>query len=338
MISQVYRKLFVFLGASAITVSSYAADYLVDKGGTGDFTSIQTAINAASGGDKITVIDTTNTGYIESVEVNKSNLVIVSTTGVNIQQQGAGHTFSFNGIVNGAFGIAPNVTGTKIQGFAFNGGTGSGSYGVWIETNADNTIVRENTFNGSFQAAIGSNHGADGTLTGLVITQNTISDYDLTGIDLGSGVANFSITQNTIVDSTIGAFNSQNIKIFNTGINGLINFNNLLGTLGKAINDFGLFLDGFLLGDLDATSNWWNVIGGPRPVGSGALSGNVLTADNLDPLASEFFFGGPVNGSTGPFVFIDPPSGGPNVIPEPASIAMLGLGSLLLLRRRRRTA
>jgi hypothetical protein len=80
--------------------------------------------------------------------------------------------------------------------------------------------------------------------------------------------------------------------------------------------------------DIDATQNWWNHPDGARPVGVGA----TLFASNTDPLASALFFSGPVSYT----VYLDPPLDNSHVVPEPATLALLGIGALAMLRRRRR--
>jgi len=319
---------------------AHAATVIVDKGGTGNFTTIQGAIDDAGtvAGTQIQVIDTTGTGYVESVEISKSGLVIVSNVGVGIS--GDGGAFSFDGTRTGAFGIAPSVTGTKIQGFGIAGGGGSGTYGVWMGSGADSTIVRENTFAGTFAAAVATASGGAGTLSGLTITQNSITDYELDGIQIASGAVNFTITENSIYNATNnGGVVRSNIYIDDTGNGGVINYNSLFGRSlinpGAVPNvGWGLFLDGYmadgLAGYLDATLNWWNDADGPRPESSGAES-FFTPPYNTNILSSGFFFGGPVGAGVDFYPWLPDPY----VIPEPATLTLLGLGALLMTRRKR---
>ena len=85
--------------------------------------------------------------------------------------------------------------------------------------------------------------------------------------------------------------------------------NNFIGN-GMAVN-----VGGGYPSLLNAQGNWWNAIDGPGPVGTG--SG--------DPITTYVDYG---NFATAPI------DGVP--IPEPATVAMLGLGALSLLRRRKR--
>ena len=61
-----------------ITTTAFGATYTVDPSGSGDYTTIQAAINGASDGDTITVGAGT---YAEAIDLGGKNLTISSSSG-----------------------------------------------------------------------------------------------------------------------------------------------------------------------------------------------------------------------------------------------------------------
>ena len=71
----------IVLALGGIATPAFAATWTVDRYGSGDYTTIQAAINAASSGDSISVLPAT---YTETVDYKGKNLDISSTGGAAV--------------------------------------------------------------------------------------------------------------------------------------------------------------------------------------------------------------------------------------------------------------
>ena len=157
--------------------------WVVDGYGTGDFTSIQAAINSAYPGDSIYVKNAT---YYEHLTINKT----LTMLGENKQT-----TIIDGGAVNPASVIVVNADNVAISGFTIQNARSGGS-AIWVEgfnsTRIDNNII--------------SNNG-DGIRVlhsyGNLILNNVVKENPYTAIGFNWAFNN-TVQNNTIVGNYIG--------------------------------------------------------------------------------------------------------------------------------------
>jgi parallel beta-helix repeat protein len=200
---QIVAVLF-FLGSS----TAFGATLIVDASGTGDYTTIQDAINAATtvDGDTILVRDGI---YTENITVNKQ-LTIMSEHGNETMTVAAADSS------NHVFTIAAN--NVTIRGFSIYGATAGGRAGIYIYGDVENSILTENRcgYDATHMNYLGIYLH---TTTGHVVSNN-ICMNNTQGILL-SGVANTTVTTNTCIGNAV------NIKLNYAGPNNTISGNNL---------------------------------------------------------------------------------------------------------------
>ncbi|HEC89314.1 MAG TPA: hypothetical protein ENI44_01885 [Thermoplasmatales archaeon] len=181
------RKAFIFYVAVVVLLSLptatrlvRAADIIVDDDGTGDYTNIQDAINAASDGDTIWVKDGS---YNEQLTVDKSVRILADN--------GAHPIIYATTWVPSITVTAPNVT---ISGFKIYGNSGpSAGATILASTNSDNLKITSNTF-----TVIA---GETGNITLRVIT----------------GIKGVSFSSNVINDYNIGVYLEPNSEAYING-------------------------------------------------------------------------------------------------------------------------
>jgi hypothetical protein len=227
------------------------ANIVVATDGSGDFTSIQDAIDAASSGDTIVVQDGT---YAESLSLNGKGLTLVAGGENVVIDPASGNGLTIGGDLNGA-----NVT---LQGLTF----ADGSSGIYLQEDADvgrlklddvtvsgnaqyglrtnagalsELVVTDSSFeNNGFQTGLnGSAHmkifgfAGDATISNVTLTgadgataQNDRPDYgiELTGIsnaDLAGGGTSPDMGTVTIEGVTLdGAFHKNAVAVYNYGL------------------------------------------------------------------------------------------------------------------------
>ncbi|WP_232686823.1 beta strand repeat-containing protein [Halobacterium zhouii] len=171
------------------TLTSGAGDYLV-----GDGMSIQTAIDAASAGDTITVENGTYAGFMV-----KTDVTVTEADGADAVVD-ADEGVTNDGVV--AFrdtgGDADNAT---IAGLTVDA-SGQSDYTTGISVSADNVTISGVTIQGDANVTgIQTQTGYDGSGTnGVLVTESTVTGANV-GISLQSG--NDTATDNTITGATL---------------------------------------------------------------------------------------------------------------------------------------
>jgi len=183
------RKAFIFYVAVVVLLSIptatrlvRAADIIVDDDGTGDYTSIQDAINAASDGDTIWVKDGS---YNEQLTVDKS---------VRILANNGDHPILYASTwVPSITVTAPNVT---ISGFKIYGNSGpTAGATILASTDSDGLKVTSNTFKVIAGETGNITLKVTAGIRGVIFDSNNINDYRV-GVYLEAG-GNASIIRNS---------------------------------------------------------------------------------------------------------------------------------------------
>ena len=136
------KRLFIILSlifvssAATLSVNGTGANCLV--GTQTNYSTIQTAVTAASAGDTIYVCRNSTTGYRENVGINKS---------VNLYGNESGVMVVASSTSVPVFSV--NATYVNITNFTLTGATGSSSAGIEINSSANYTYVYNVTANGS---------------------------------------------------------------------------------------------------------------------------------------------------------------------------------------------
>ncbi len=210
-----------------------------------------------------------------------------------------------NNTIIGDYGLTQSfgALNTTITDNSFTGISGGTKRAIQIKTSMDNVLIEDNDITG-FAIGIRLDNNLVGIGPGpVVVTGNTIWDNSTENMQI-KRAPNLQITNNEFSQST----SAPNIHIY--GSYGdldidFINYNNIIGDVGIQ-NDSTT--------TVDALYNWWGDASGPthseNPGGIGAS-----VTDYVD-------YGD----------FLQTP------IPEPATMSLLALGGLALIRRRRRLA
>jgi len=343
----------VLAAVLAIGSAAQASLYNVNPGD-----SIQAAINAAADGDTINVAAGT---YDEVITINKAISLYgagSASTTLTYTNSGAQHEqLIFLGTNTGA-----TINGSAtIEGFTLRHGAGltgdnnlikfraSSSGGLLtIQNNvfdqagtditaieeaygASNFVIQNNQFNSNYAVWLNSAH--DGTISGntmtgsrigmggsgasgdnprdIAVTGNTIDGASY-GMVLANNIERIAVTGNDILNCTSAGVLYWDYGSYESWVDVVFNNNNIVGNAAG----FAGYTTTALPTLVDATQNWWGDAGGP----SGGL---------LDPVTSV-----PANGM-GDSIGLSNLSFDPWVVPEPATIALLGLGALGLIRRKR---
>lgn len=168
-----------------IAGENYTAEYwgiTVKKDGTGDFPSIQSAINYAVNGDEIIVYPGT---YLERISFGGKNIIVRSTSPENpsivnttiIDANGSGTVVTFSG---------PESSTCTLAGLTITGGysqRGAGIYGgAGTEATIQYCIIRNNSgyFSTTYNNASsygGGLYRCNGTIQNCTITNNSVNSY-----------------------------------------------------------------------------------------------------------------------------------------------------------------
>ena len=238
---------------------------------------------------------------------NKNCTIKTNTLGkaaIYVETRGIlnGFTLDNNNII-GDYGVTQSfgALNTTIKNNSFSGISGSTKRAIQIKTSMDNVLIEDNDMTG-FAIGIRLDNNLAGIGAGpVVVTGNTIWDNYEENMQI-KRAPNLQITNNEFSQST----SAPNIHIY--GSYGdldvdFINNNNIIGDVGIQ-NDSTT--------TVDAQYNWWGDASGPTHSGNPGGTGASVT-DYVD-------YGN----------FLHTP------IPEPATMCLLALGGLALIRRRRR--
>ena len=162
-----------------------AVTHIVNLDGSGDYTSIQAAVNASASGDTVLVLPGR---YFESVIVQTSSLTMLSLEGLINDPSYINTTIIDGGQTYRCLRIAQNTHNVIIRGFSLtNGFSTGGAGGIALAMNTSSILKNLKIFNNVASLGGGLNIGAATvTLSGVMIFDN----YSLTfggGIYAASG-------------------------------------------------------------------------------------------------------------------------------------------------------
>jgi len=359
----------------AVATAAQAGTWTVDQGGGGNFTTIGAALADTNvvDGDTINVNPGTYDEAIQvmkGVVLSGADPTTTFITYSGVSEQivflgdNNGETFS-TGLTFRNFGLYPSdnldgdsdliklrASGTAtdkvvIQNCIFNGNSTGTShkakgieesqhanhveitgntftdcyYGMWLNTPQHATITDNTITNTKYSGLAvctsdsGVNAPQDILIEGNTITQSGYEAHPdwqdsifSTGIHLGSTIFDVTITGNDIIDNY-----AYGIVIHDRDTTDLSNVNINWNNIYDTVLDRGLI--NLMTTEVNGKCNWWGDASGPSGEGSG--SGDAVSTY--------------VDAST----WLDGPAPGGNCIPEPATLSLLALGGLTLLRRRR---
>jgi PGF-pre-PGF domain-containing protein len=198
----------------AVSASQPEGTYYVDASGSGDFLTIQDAVDHAGDGDTIIIRDGT---YPECVVVNRP-LTITSANGSEntiVSPSASSHVFTIasNDVTIRGLGIV-NANGNGIDGLGYrncviedNVITGTGTkYGIYLHP-GNYSVLRNNVITSQKYGVMITSSSGD------IIENNTISGSSI-GINVQTNSNNMTITENTIV-STGSSNNCISLRIYN---------------------------------------------------------------------------------------------------------------------------
>jgi hypothetical protein len=199
------------VGTVAMAGTAAAANTItVTAGNQGDFSSIQSAVDAAEPGDTITVAEGT---YTETVNVTTSDLTITGEPGSSVGVAGAApilaNSSTFRTGFNAGFFVEDGADGVTIEGFEIR----DFEYGVVVDTagmfggqtgTSAGVRVRSNTMDGVGHAVFGVAEGEGSTLESVAVRDNDLSGT-VAFYAINEGVVDgVSITDNDIVMDAVG--------------------------------------------------------------------------------------------------------------------------------------
>jgi hypothetical protein len=165
-ITSLFIALMFFIPSSTVFVEA-ADTIIVDDDGTGDYLTIQAAINNAAIGDNIVVKDGT---YVEQLTVNVPSISIVAASG----ETPVIYIGSY------AFGIDVTAPDVLIEGFEIFGNSSSGGFypAIKASSGSNGLTVTNNEFK-VFTGEIGSlGLQVDDTVNNIDFNGNTVINYD----------------------------------------------------------------------------------------------------------------------------------------------------------------
>lgn len=226
-----------------------ARDIIVDINGTGDYSSIQTAIDNSVSGDTVSVMPGT---YIENLNYNGKNIYVKSSTDdpyTTIIDGSQPADTTYGSVVTF---ISGEDTTAILRGFTLTGGTGmyleQGEFkaraggGMIIERGSspiiENNIIRDNVANGGGGMDIASD-GSNPIVRYNIIWHNTAINYDPRWTFAGGAIeisynARPVICNNTIVNNSCSDGAGGVGAIINAS--GLIFNNIIVGNIGGGIS------------------------------------------------------------------------------------------------------
>lgn len=181
----------VALGTTAFAGSAAAqtqADIVVDADGSGDYTSVQNAIDNASSGATILVNDST---YTESLTVSTSNLTIVGQS-----ESGT--------VIDGGLKVDSSVDGLTIESLTMTGDRGS-SRTFYATSTVTNLTIDSVTFNGTDSvgfAVYGNDFAGDVTIVDSTFTGYTdTSQWGTVYVSTKTGLDDVTFSGNDVTDN-----------------------------------------------------------------------------------------------------------------------------------------
>jgi len=176
-----------------ISAKPKAQKYTVKTDGSGDYTVIQTAINATTDADTVLVYAGT---YTENINYNGKNIAVIGedreTTIIDGNQNGSVVTFA-----NGESSAA------VLRGFTITNGLSSDAGGIWCENSSPtiSDLIISNNVSSSYNGGIGCQYSSP-TITNVNITDN--SSY-YSGGGIGIRLYSNPTIRNVIISNNSGS-------------------------------------------------------------------------------------------------------------------------------------
>jgi len=175
-----HRILLILMGLSLLPALLISATLCVKQDGSGDYTIIQEALNAANPGDTVLV----HPGrYFENLVINKSNITLMSLEGTTGDDSYIDSTVIDGGGIQRCVAVSRDKKQLLLRGFSItNGFSTGGAGGIGLAVNTSSHLCNLKIFSNTAATGGGINIGAASVLL------SGIDLYDNYALQLGGGI------------------------------------------------------------------------------------------------------------------------------------------------------